>query len=93
MDLADYVGWEILYAGTITGYLDDNDQEQEGFEGCRYGRVLIVDHTKAITCSEYRYAYAYRPDVVVLSDGFRFEACIDDRMYDVLRLAPSGLFW
>ena len=49
VDITDYVGWQIIYSGTVTGYLDENGQEEDSFEGCEYGRVLIVDYSKSVT--------------------------------------------
>ena len=83
MDVSDYVGWQIIYAGEITGYIDDDGVEHSHFNGCERGRVLIVDYTRAVTCDEYNYDYAYRPDIVVLSNGSATEACIDDEMFDI----------
>ncbi len=83
VDITDYVGWQIIYSGTVTGYLDENGQEEDSFEGCEYGRVLIVDYSKSVTCTEYNYTYAYHPDIVILSNGGSLKACIDDEMYDV----------
>ena len=35
VDITDYVGWQIIYSGTVTGYLDENGQEEDSFEqGC-----------------------------------------------------------
>ena len=84
-DLSRYVGWEIVYVGKVTGYIDDDGEEENTFQGCRYGRELILDYSKTVTCNEYRYAYAYRPDIVILSRSYRWEACIDDKMYRVRR--------
>lgn len=85
VDIADYVGWQIIYAGEVTGYIDEDGVEHDEFEGCEWGRVLIIDYTKAITCDEYEYDYAYHPDIVILSNGSSMEACIDDEIYDVRR--------
>ena len=85
IDISDYVGWQIIYSGTVTGYIDENGKKEDDFDGCEYGRILIVDYTKKITCAEYNYAYAFHPDIVVLSNGRSLEACIDDEMYDVRR--------
>ena len=85
VDVSDYVGWQIIYSGTVTGYLDENGQEEDDFEGCEYDRVLIIDYSKSVTCTEYNYAYAYRPDIVVLSNGHRLKACIDHEMFDIRR--------
>ena len=87
IDIADYVGWEIIYAGTVTGYIDDAGNETDGFEGCQHGRVLIVDDYKQITCADYGYGYgygyAYRPDIVIMSNGYAMKACINDEVYDI----------
>lgn len=85
VDVSNYVGWQIIYSGTVTGYINEDGQKEDEFEGCEHGRTLIVDYTKKVTCAEYNYAYAYRPDIVVLSNGRSLEACIDDEMYDVQR--------
>ena len=85
VDISDYVGWQIIYSGTVTGYIDEDGVEQDDFEGCEHGRVLIIDYSKTVTCAEYSYSYAYHPDIVILSNGSSMEACIDDDMYDVRR--------
>lgn len=85
VDVSDYVGWQIVYSGTVTGYIDENGQEDDSFEGCEYGRVLIVDYSKSVTCAEYNYSYTYHPDIVILSNGISLKACIDDEMYDIRR--------
>ena len=83
IDASDYVGWTIIYSGTVTGYIDEDGNEESSFEGCEFGRVLIVDYTKQVTCQTYSYSYSYMPDIVVLNNGPSMEACIDDDMYDV----------
>ena len=65
--------------------IDDNGVEQDSFEGCEWGRQLIIDYSLAVTCATYNYSYAYHPDIVVLSNGSSLAACIDDEMYDVQR--------
>lgn len=81
VDVSDYVGWQIFYSGTVTGYLNDDGYEVDGFDGCEHGRVLIVDYSYAVTCAEYNYAYAYLPEIVMMSNGSQIEACIDGDMY------------
>ena len=85
IDVSDYVGWQIIYSGTVTGYIDENGKREDDFEGCEYGRILIVDYSKKATCVEYSYAYAFQPDIVVLSNGHSLKACIDNEIYDIQR--------
>ncbi len=83
IDVSDYVGWGIIYSGTVTGYINDSGEEENDFEGCDWDRILILDYTKQVTCAEYSYSYAYRPDIVLISNGNRLKACINNTMFDV----------
>ena len=83
VDISDYVGYKIIYSGTVTGFIDDDGREQDSFEGCEYGRVLIVDYSNQVICQEYGYSYAYHPNITVLDSGYDRKACINDNMYDV----------
>jgi len=83
IDVSDYVGYSIIFSGTVTGFINDDGQEEDSFEGCEHGRVLIVDYNKSVVCSEYSYAYAYHPDIVILANDYSWVACIDDDMYDI----------
>lgn len=83
VDISNYVGYTIIYSGTVTGYIDEEGEQQNDFRGCEYGRVLIVDYDKQVTCESYGYAYSYQPDIVVLENSYSRSACIDDEMYDV----------
>lgn len=47
VDISDYVGWQIIYSGTVTGYIDENGKKEDDFEGCEHGRILIVDYSKS----------------------------------------------
>jgi len=85
VNLSDFVGWKVIYSGTVTGYIDENGRKQDDFNGCEHGRELIVDYSKKVTCNEYNYSYAYHPDIVVLSNGSSLKACIEDEMYDISR--------
>lgn len=85
VDISGYVGWQIIYSGNVTGYIDENGVERDDFEGCELGRVLIIDYSKSVTCAEYSYSYSYYPGVVIMSNGISMAACIDGDMYDVNR--------
>ena len=83
VDVSRYVGWSIVHSGTVTGYIDDKGNEKDEFSGCEYGRRLIVDYRYQVTCSTYSYHYAYRPDIVILSNGSSKKACIDGEIFDI----------
>ncbi len=72
-----------MYSGTVTGYINEAGQEVDEFEGCAYGRVLIIDYSKSVRCNEYQYSYAYRPDIVIMSNRHEIKACIDSEMYRI----------
>jgi|TARA_B110001469_G_C9461790_1_gene232668 hypothetical protein len=83
VDMSDLVGYQVIYSGTVTGHIDNNGQEKDSFEGCEYGRVLIVDNYKQVVCAGYSYSYAYRPDIVVFANGYERKACVDDEVFDL----------
>ncbi len=83
IDISEYVGWEIIYSGHVTGYINNAGEEEDHFEGCEWGRVLIVDYNKSVTCGEYNYSYAYRPEIGVINNGYNLKACIDDEIFDI----------
>ena len=85
VDVSNYVGYQIIHSGTVTGYIDDDGSQQDDFEGCDWGRKLIIDHSLSVTCATYSYSYSYYPDIVILSSGNSMVACIDNEMYDVQR--------
>ena len=63
------IGYTVIHTGVITGFIDKDGRRGDDFEGCDYGRKLIIDDQYMVACSSYIYHYAYRPDVVVLSRG------------------------
>ena len=84
IDVSHYVGWGIIFSGTVTGYTNEDGEREDDFEGCEYGRRLLIDHNKAVTCQTYSYSYSYHPDIVILkSPNGSYEACIDGDMYDI----------
>ncbi|RRQ52286.1 hypothetical protein [Sphingorhabdus wooponensis] len=67
-DLSSYVGYTIVAVKTISKSIDD-DGEETSFRGCRFGRVIVFDDGKYVTCSSYGYQYALRPRALILSNG------------------------
>lgn len=83
-ELARMEGYTIVHAGTVTGYInDDGEKEENTFRGCTHGRKLIIDNRYEVTCREYSYSYAYRPDIVILTNGPNARAIIDEEVYDI----------
>jgi hypothetical protein len=64
--LRDFKGYTIADVKTISGYVDKNGKRSDDFEGCDYDRQILFDDGTALTCSTYRYHYAYRPKAVIL---------------------------
>lgn len=83
VDLSSYVGYQIIYEGTVTGYIDDKGKEHDEFEGCDYDRILIVDDRYQVTCRTYSYSYSYRPDIVILEGSYGAKAIINGDEYDI----------
>ncbi len=80
---SNLVGYTIIHAGTITGYVDEDGTKDDHFRGCKHNRKLIIDKRYVVTCISYSYHYAYRPDVAVLSNGGRLKLIVDDEEFDV----------
>lgn len=56
LNFRSYVGWQILYVGNVTGYIDANGKLNNDFEGCEWDRVLVIDHNRTVTCTGYGYS-------------------------------------
>lgn len=84
-DLADFVGYTIAAALTITGWQDENGKRGDSFEGCDYGRVIIFDNNRILRCVGYGYQYGYRPRAVILVNGSTFKMVVDSTTYDMRR--------
>lgn len=82
-DFGQYVGYEIIYQGVVTGYIDENGYEKDDFEGCDWGRVLIIDYIKKVTCSSWNWNWSFLPDIIILSNGSFHVACIENEIYDI----------
>lgn len=81
--LQQYVGYTIVAVLDIVGYQDSNGKHGDSFEGCEYGRVIIFEGNKALTCTGYGYHYGYRPKALVLSRGGSFKMIVDSDVYDM----------
>jgi len=95
-DLADKLskltGYIIVDTKTVTARYDDG-KRTEGFEGCQFGRVIVFQDNKTLTCAQYGYQYAYRPDAVILAKPMTFQSAttydykmiVGDEVYDMRR--------
>ena len=84
LDAEDFIGYTIVSSHTVTGHINNDGKEERHYIGCSYGRVLIIDNNKQVTCAGYGYAYAYNPKMVLLSKGSNLKACIDNGVFDII---------
>ena len=82
-DLKRLKGYTIIHTGTVTGHISEDGEKKDSFEGCQFGRKLIVDYSFQVTCAGYSYSYAFNPDIVILTKGSSAKAIIDNEMYDI----------
>lgn len=76
-------GYTIVHTGKVTGYIDDDGEEQDSYEGCDFDRKLIIDYEYVVTCQTYFYTYAYSPDIVLFSRGGTYKALVKDKVFSV----------
>lgn len=82
--LGEYVGYTIAAKETIVGWVDEDEGKKgDSFEGCEYGRKILFDDGRYLTCAEYGYQYAYRPEAVLLVRSGRIIMIVDDDAYDM----------
>lgn len=81
--LAQYVGYTIVAVLPVTGFVDTNGKKGDSFEGCEYGRVIVFQGDKALTCTGYGYSYAYRPTALILARGGLFKMIVNGNTYDM----------
>jgi hypothetical protein len=82
-ELGRLEGWTILGTYQITGWKDRDGKKGDAYEGCNYGRVLILNYQFAVTCSGYWYEYAYHPTVVILAKGSGVKMILNGTIRDV----------
>ena len=83
IDFSDFLDYEFVFEGEVTGYIDDHGEEKESFYGCKQGRQLILDNRFRVTCKETWYDFGFRPNIIILDNGHEWEACIAGRTYEV----------
>jgi hypothetical protein len=84
IDASDFSGLEGWTVAAVTNVRDD-------FEGCDFDKRIRFDNGWTLTCSEYSYSYAYRPDAVIFVKSIELrgrsywmvKALIDDEFYEM----------
>jgi hypothetical protein len=76
-------GYTLVDVVTITGWIDKDGKRKDGFEGCDYGRIIILDYNKSLRCSSYGYQYAYNPDAFIFVKGGDFKMIVEGDSYDM----------
>jgi hypothetical protein len=84
-ELRQLKGYTLLEIATITGTIDSNGKRNDSFEGCEYGRKIIFDYNKTLTCNTYNYQYEYRPDAFIFVRNGNFIMIVDGEAYDMSR--------
>lgn len=82
---SEYKGYAFGGEYTVTGYIDPDGKRGDDFNGCEYGRVLILDYTRSVTCTSYNYAYAYHPRAILVENAGDLGLIIDGTGYSVRR--------
>jgi hypothetical protein len=84
-DLADLKGYTILGSWTVTGWYDPSKDGKKGdsFDGCEYDRVIILDDSLKVTCTEYSYSYSYRPRAIIFGNGTSLKMLLGGHLYSV----------
>lgn len=78
-------GYTVALVTNIVGYVDENGQKKDSFNGCSHGRVIIFSNDKVLTCATYSYTYSYRPTAVIFSNARSFKMLVGDQFYDMRR--------
>jgi hypothetical protein len=66
--------------------LIDDDQREDKFSGCKYGRVIVFEDNTGVRCTDYNYHYAYRPDAYIFVNSSSIKLCIDSDWFDAQSL-------
>ena len=84
-ELARMKGFTILGAFTVTGFVEKNGKKSDSFEGCDFGRRIILDDSFTVECEEYDYRYAYMPKAIVFGDGTSLRMLVSGRLYRIAK--------
>lgn len=61
------------------------------FEGCDYGKTIVLQNGMTLKCNSYGYNYHYSPTVIVFAKSYNnfysVKAIINDKIYDMAPIA------
>jgi hypothetical protein len=81
LDLSELLGFSLTEEKTVVGYIQDGEY-QDGYKGCRHGRILVFQDETGVVCAEYNYDYAHRPTAFIFEHGGSLKVVIDDEVMD-----------
>ena len=76
------VGYTLIAKKTIVAFIQD-DEREDSFSGCQFGRILVFDDNTGVRCTGYNYTYAYRPDAFIFSNLSAMKMCVEGEWLDV----------
>lgn len=79
------IGSTLIAKPEITGWME-NREEHDGYEGCRFGRILVFQDRTGVQCSGYNYQYSYRPQATLWSGPDGLHLCIESEWIQVQQL-------
>ncbi|EEY6244605.1 hypothetical protein EWM84_24020 [Escherichia coli] len=76
-DYQELIGYTVSIVSKIDG----------DFEGCDYGKAIILQNGMTLKCNSYGYGYHYSPTVIVFAKSYNnfysVKAIINNKIYDM----------
>ncbi len=85
-DLDDFVGYTLIAAKYVSGYIDKDNKRSSNFEGCDWDRIIVFEDNTGVRCRGYSYSYSYRPKAYIFANGSRIKLYVNGRCYDAARV-------
>ncbi len=77
------VGSQLLARKTITAWIEQG-REQDGYQGCTFGRVLVFGDRTGVACTSFNFQFAFRPQAEIWAvGGGGWLLCVDGNEMDV----------
>jgi hypothetical protein len=81
VDLSELLGFTLIEEKTVVGYIEDGEYE-DGYQGCRRGRILVFQDETGVICAEHNFDFAFRPTAFIFERGSSLKVVIDDEVMD-----------